>query len=349
MENSLPAKHDALVVIVAYSSTPGPFELASFRQCLKVFAGREICLVCPEGLDYSPYTDFCAEPAPTAQAQLLAQQACAQQPQIGPRLRVERFPNSCFDGVAAYNRLVLSPEFYERFSDAEYILLYQLDAWVFEDRLTHWCSLGYDYIGAPWFTDRREMLPIAGNGGFTLRRVRSCLDLLTGRQKRKWRYGFFLQPFPARTALRRVVKRCLHLAEMLLCRVSPRHYLRGYARNEDYAFVKAMSAIEPYRVAPPEEAMHFSFERFPEHLYKRTGGLPFGAHALARYAPEFWAEHLPPDAALCLLPGALPLLPQSVSPLLPQGLPQGLPQRPSQKLPQDAPGRADSDQQGGVR
>ena len=84
---------------------------------------------------------------------------------------------------------MLSSEFYRRFSKFEYILIYQLDAFVFKDQLNYWCKKGYDYIGAPWFegfhlTKTGVNIIGVGNGGFSLRRVKTHIDL-TGR------FGFF--------------------------------------------------------------------------------------------------------------------------------------------------------------
>ena len=54
-----------------------------------------------------------------------------------------------FDGLSGYSCLMLSDEFYARFADYQYVLIYQLDAFVFQDTLRAFCALGYDYIGAP--------------------------------------------------------------------------------------------------------------------------------------------------------------------------------------------------------
>ncbi|MFR9592423.1 MAG: DUF5672 family protein, partial [Rikenellaceae bacterium] len=54
------------------------------------------------------------------------------------------------NGIAGYNRMMLSEEFYSIFSDYEYMLVCQTDAVVFRDELLEWCDKGYDYIGAPW-------------------------------------------------------------------------------------------------------------------------------------------------------------------------------------------------------
>ena len=55
---------------------------------------------------------------------------------------------------------MLSPEFYRRFSDTDYILVCQLDAYIFRDELLSWCKKEYDYIGAPWSAPALYRMPI---------------------------------------------------------------------------------------------------------------------------------------------------------------------------------------------
>ena len=87
-----------------------------------------------------------------------------------------------FGSTAATNRLMLSREFYGTFSHYSYILIYQLDALVLSDQLVQWCETGLDYVGAPWL--KCEVTPwvnepAVGNGGFSLRKVPSFLEVLS--------------------------------------------------------------------------------------------------------------------------------------------------------------------------
>ena len=78
---------------------------------------------------------------------------------IGPQLPPDDFsdfarppaPACDFVDRVAYNRLMMSEQFYRAFEGYEYILIYQLDCLVFSNALEEWCRKGYDYIGAPWF------------------------------------------------------------------------------------------------------------------------------------------------------------------------------------------------------
>src|SRR5215813_2176546 len=69
-----------------------------------------------------------------------------------PGFHIKRFSPQCFESEATYSCLLLTPTFYEAFSDYDYILIYQLDCLVFSSDLKYWCDIGYDYIGAPWFS-----------------------------------------------------------------------------------------------------------------------------------------------------------------------------------------------------
>ena len=60
------------------------------------------------------------------------------------------FDDKYFKSINAYNALLVSEDFYDAFLSFEYILIYQTDAFVFSDELNYWCSIGYDYLGAPW-------------------------------------------------------------------------------------------------------------------------------------------------------------------------------------------------------
>ncbi len=73
----------------------------------------------------------------------------------GKKLRIKRinFNKSYFENIEGYNRLLLSFEFYNTFKAYNYILITQLDVFIFSDQLPHFTNLSYDYIGAPWFED----------------------------------------------------------------------------------------------------------------------------------------------------------------------------------------------------
>lgn len=95
--------------------------------------------------------------------------------------KIERFADENFTCVESYSNLMLDVEFYYRFIDYEYILIYQLDAFVFKNDLDTYCNMNYDYIAAPLYSHLLEEVAgdvVVCNGGFSLRKVASCIRIL---------------------------------------------------------------------------------------------------------------------------------------------------------------------------
>ena len=271
-----PNKTQAVVVIPVYKDKIRDTEILSFRQVLKVLSRHPICLVTYPELDCSCYYDICKE--------------------MGVQISRENFPRYFFAGISGYNKLCLSFRFYYRFREFDYMLIYQLDAYVFKDELTHWCQKGYDYIGAPWFDGFRtyESAPKilgVGNGGFSLRKIRYFLRLLW------W-------PFPLFRPLKKVefdtaaltspitfAKRILKLFGV---RNSIQYYKKKGRANEDFviSFVLKDSFTPPI-IPSVYEAAHFSIEASPRYLVGLNNGtLPFGCHAFQKFDFDFWKQYM---------------------------------------------------------
>lgn len=90
-----------------------------------------------------------------------------------------------FGSTDRYSRTFLSQWLYELFLKFEYMMIYQTDAFVFEDRLMEFCSLGYDYIGAPWNSydpATRKLGVRIGNGGFCIKKIKSVIEVLNQKE-----------------------------------------------------------------------------------------------------------------------------------------------------------------------
>jgi hypothetical protein len=197
-----------------------------------------------------------------------------------PSLSFVSFADCFFQGRSGYNKLMLSARFYERFLQYDYILIYQLDAYVFRDELPAWCEKGYDYIGAPWLKKRIYHFPVishirtpwhqykvsrnrlstqmlygkVGNGGFSLRKVESHYHAAIRYEKK---------------------------IEEYLSHENSHFY------NEDVFWATEVSG---FRYPSPMEALAFSFDKYPSYCFRLTGGrLPFGCHAwYKRKMRKFW-------------------------------------------------------------
>jgi len=145
-----------IIVVPAYKEHMTNDEIHSLMRLKKVLgANHRICLVCPDDISVDEYH------------------------RVMGSLLVFSFDKEFFTDRMAYGRLMNSVFFYNAFKEYEYMLIYQLDCWVFNDELNEWCDKGYDYVGAPffvkWFSDRGLYV---GNGGFSLRKVSSMIEYL---------------------------------------------------------------------------------------------------------------------------------------------------------------------------
>jgi hypothetical protein len=253
------------IVIPIYKTELTPFEKISFEQCIKIFNNIDIIIIKPESLILPEYLR-CKTISIT-------------------------FDDEFFTSIQGYNKLMLSDKFYFKFLKYNYILLYQLDAFVFSNNIDYWCRQDYDYIGAPWLRERqfkskykllkeniksyfhrryniiektgmpaldKQLANQVGNGGFSLRKTKIFYEV------------------------------CVKSKEKI------KKYLDGKNAyfNEDIFFSieinrkKNIIKIPKYRVA-----IKFAFETFPERALKLNGNkLPFGCHAWEKHL-DFWRPY----------------------------------------------------------
>ncbi|GHT77341.1 hypothetical protein AGMMS50262_18080 [Bacteroidia bacterium] len=247
---------DIVVVIPLYKENLTVWEEKSLSQCLSVLKRYPIVLVTPQTLN----TRFFEEKYPIDS--------------------IERFDDSFFKDITGYNTLLLSTQFYERFLKYKYLLIYQLDAYVFQDLLMQWAEKGYDYIGAPWLKKPVYNFPIishfmrfqhkyrlnhhqsskqslynkVGNGGFSLRKIESHYQATIDSKNQIENY----------------------LAQK-----------RTHFYNEDVFWA---TEIPDFSYPEPLEALTFSFDKYPDYCFKLNNHeLPFGCHGwYKRKMKKFW-------------------------------------------------------------
>lgn len=186
---------DCIIVIPIYR-IPTPNEETSIKNTLSKFQEYDCSFVIPKGLnEYAGNSN--------AKEKLKNDYPSAMQIEVdnrwlGPGL-----------GVQGYNEMMLSKSFYERFVNYKYILICHPDAWVFRNDLKEWIDKNYDVVGAPWISrphfmsclwlrtqppslyiykllkkigitknivsTMSEKPGFVGNGGFSLRKVKSII------------------------------------------------------------------------------------------------------------------------------------------------------------------------------
>ena len=282
-------KKTCVVVIPLYKNNPERSERESFRQTLHVLKNYDICIVTHSKCCLDEYIAIAEKE--------------------GKNIYTELFNTHFFESIDGYNELCFSSEFYERFLHYEYMLICQLDVWIFEDQLDYWCGKGYDYIGAPLFhayTKERYTKKILGigNGGFSLRKISHCLKITRHNRSLPlvkpieiirfyWNLGkytedFTLHPIRRLGIIPTVILKSFGIGNTL-------NYYISHHANEDLIFGKWSNHSWGLHSHLPsiEEASHFAFEVHPSMLYQKTGKLPFGCHAFLKWEyEEFWKKHI---------------------------------------------------------
>lgn len=250
-------------------------EIISISQLYKILYKHPIYLAGPTNLDWNLYI---------IDARLK-----------GVNLIIQNFDDFYFESIAGYNKLLTSIKFYRSFNIYQYLLIYQLDAFVFRDELDDWCNKSYDYIGAPWFdgwhsaTENSKIIGI-GNGGFSLRNIKTSLTILKRLKileiiRTIWNNIFFLQ-------LIKLEKFVTFFNFILKIKnVGNFHFIDlDKNENEDLFWTQNVTSFfSDFNIATIDDAYKFSFETNPSFLFKlNSNRLPFGCHAWERYEPEFW-------------------------------------------------------------
>ena len=285
-------KPDVVVVIPLYRENLSETEEKSFRRSCAVFDGKyPVVAFAPEKMDLSTYT------------------------KIFPNLEVEFFPAEYFRSIGDYSRLLLSEEFYERFSMFQWLLICQLDVWVFRDELDYWCSREIDYLGAPipacWDPGIPKNLDryIVGNGGYSLRRISSILKVLRAGDSMMYTRGMLWRFFLSHLRSGHLIKGLVPLIRMLGVgnkRKDCLRILRKQGACEDMVFrTIAASGIEPSLMLPSvEEAARFAWDgESAWHFFCQSSNIPMALHAWHRIKEDelikqLWEKY----GELCSLP-----------------------------------------------
>lgn len=255
-----------VIVIPVYKSELSFYEKIALAQCGKLLSDYDIVILKPDDLEISNM-------------------------QIGFSYSEVSFPSFYFKSVFSYNDLMLSELFYEKFLNYSYLLIYQLDAFVFKNELNYWCSLGYDYIGAPWLREKefptlfkktkeklrsylhrrynlldkqgrpdieRQLYNYVGNGGFSLRKVKSFYNVCIQEKE---------------------------LVENYVGRNSSDYH------EDMFWTIEVNRKKKRIKIPNYKEALNFSIETAPERAMTLIkGNMPFGCHAWDKNI-RFWEPY----------------------------------------------------------
>ena len=258
-------KSICVVVIPIHTESPSELELISFQHCFKILGEHTIKIVAPLGLNLSKYKSAV------------------------PVFEVIFIDPIWQSSIEKYNKLKLSQFFYKLFDDYQFLMTYELDAFVFKDELLLWCAKGYDYIGSPWFVGynnpTNEFLGV-GNSGFSLRNIKSMQKAIKKIYIKESSYLYY-----SLGKKNKLLFKLVTWFNYSLIYLGENHTIqRAVHRNED-GFVAQVIAneVKDFKIASVEEAIPFGFEVNPKYLYHlNKNKLPMGCHAWGKYDFEFW-------------------------------------------------------------
>lgn len=248
------------IIIPLYREIVPELELKSLLNTLNVLNKYEIAFIIPESLTI----------------ETLKQQFGIDRYQI---IRLSEEWIGSKNGIAGYNNMMMSKEFYELFSDVEYVLICHTDAYIFRDELDYWCSHDYDYIAAPFPKRNIYNMPF-------IKQYLQLKSTLFRKKKMVYRQDLFNRVCNGGLSLRKVssfILACDKYKEEINYFGSQKHHMY----NEDVFW-----SIIPKEFKYPDinEALKFSFDVKPELCYRLNNNqLPFGCHGITKpKIYDFW-------------------------------------------------------------
>ena len=236
----------------------------SISNCIEILKDCAFCLIAPNSLNAKEY-----------EAIFKAK---------NKQYSIKRFDDKYFKSVQNYSELCLESKLYKAFQDYEYLFLFQEDGFIFKNELNEWCDKGFDYIGAPLFEgyekadEKSSMIEFSGNGGVSLRKISSFIEVLEKEEKRSANPVRILHDFIFKNRFKSLKTEFQKLKSSV---------------NEDIVITQYLRAKQGLNIAPNKDAMYFSFEVRPKRLYELTEGiLPFACHGYKKYEPDFWKQFI---------------------------------------------------------
>lgn len=239
--------NELCVIIPVYKTLLDQNEILSVDRSIEILHKYNIYFVVPDNMDITFYNNRY------------------------PNIQRVYFDSHFFESTRSYNLLMLSEFFYKKFDNYKYMLIAQPDTYITKGlySIEYFLDLEYDYIGAPWVPGlllyrfgepygsvknplikwiNKPITCIVGNGGFSLRKISSTVNLLKKKriQAKLW----------------------------------------GKRGNEDAFFSYYGFLYNKFKIAPLDIAKSFSLEvNMEEHLSK--GEVPFAVHAWEKWLGPF--------------------------------------------------------------
>lgn len=252
------------VAIPVYKESLTKDESISLRQCINVLGEHDIFIIKPRGL----HLTFAGEIFSNFLNRFI------------------EFDAEYFENIFGYNRLMLSEMFYQAFKNYDYLLIHQLDAFVFSDQLLAWCDKNYDYIGAPWIPEHHSLwnfLKYHAKAFYKMQRYKAHPEIPINASK-----VMYYKSGNGGLSLRKISSMQSCLKEMSK---EVDTYIKGNngSYHEDIFWSLEVNRFgKRLKIPVFKEALKFGFETNPFAAYELNNRkLPFGCHAWDKNK-NFW-------------------------------------------------------------
>lgn len=272
------------IVIPIYNEEPDITEKLSLQRLFKVIGNKnyDVYFVCPHCKDKAGTETYGVHFDTKPYFDLIGKTKC--------NVKEERFEDWYFTSTAAYSAMCLSDLFYKRFSNYEFMYIYQLDCYLLRDEFANFCELDFDYIGAPiiaencgWKTEYKDgkLTPKVGNGGFSLRKISTFIDLLNPNGTFRTTYNI------SETTLHKVA-----FEDMFLCQFVPDKYdLKIADADTAYFFAWDLNADIMFKLGN-EQYLPMAAHAWPKNIrfYKDVFEELIGNKEVEDYCEEKYKE-----------------------------------------------------------
>ena len=237
--NSENTNKECIFGIPVYKSALSVTEKASLNQLCKIIGNEyELCLICPADMTLNEYFEIADK-----HNIKLSTLFCAKQ---------------YFRGTKTYSFMCETADFYKCFNEYKYLFIYQLDGWIFENKVKEYLNLNVDYIGSPWDINTFHFqIETVGNGGVSLRRVEKFINICNS--------------------------------------LTASDYLKDYVDREDLFFCKTMVLKSALKKPSVKQACGFSISGTGMQSYfmrkYNDGKLPMCLHAWHKDL-KYWTKYI---------------------------------------------------------
>lgn len=220
--------------------------------------------------------------------------------------QIKKIEPDHFSTYLKYNQFLINNKFYEIFKNYDYILIYQLDCLFFSNEIELEKFMLFDFIGSPHINIKKKRFTGVYNGGFSLRKVHACIEVLNSRKFnlynfKKIQMRYFLS-----------IKRFFHLikffSDVIIKYIANKYFMKKnttftnifliifskYFNEDVFWSLFANLFKKDFSLPDFEKALSFAFDKDPQIMFKLNNHkLPLGCHCWFKDGNhDFWKKFI---------------------------------------------------------